>query len=53
MVFGKVLEGMDVVRKIESTKTKTSDRPIDDVVIADCGEIKISAPFEVPKKAAE
>jgi len=37
VVFGKVLKGMDVVRKIEQTKTDGRDRPVLDVVIADCG----------------
>jgi len=32
-VFGKVIEGMDVVRSIENTATEGPDRPIDDVVI--------------------
>jgi len=27
-VFGRVIDGMDVVRKIEKTKTDSSDRPI-------------------------
>jgi hypothetical protein len=33
------VEGMDVVRKIESTKCNSSDKPDVDVVIADCGEM--------------
>jgi peptidylprolyl isomerase len=32
-VFGKVVEGMDVVDKIGKTKTGPGDRPVKDVVI--------------------
>ncbi|GFN89812.1 peptidyl-prolyl cis-trans isomerase [Plakobranchus ocellatus] len=32
-VFGKVLEGMDVVHKIENTDTNTFDAPLKDVII--------------------
>jgi peptidyl-prolyl cis-trans isomerase A (cyclophilin A) len=32
-VFGEVTEGMDVIRKIGSTKTDSRDRPLKDVVI--------------------
>ncbi|KAF2271976.1 putative peptidyl-prolyl cis-trans isomerase [Westerdykella ornata] len=39
VVFGKVIDGMDVVRKIENTRTNVNDRPIQDVVIAQCGEM--------------
>ena len=32
-VFGEVVDGMDIVRKIGSTKTGGQDRPVKDVVI--------------------
>jgi peptidyl-prolyl cis-trans isomerase A (cyclophilin A) len=32
-VFGEVVDGMDVVRKIGSTRTGDRDRPVNDVVI--------------------
>jgi len=32
-VFGKVIEGMDVVREIENVATEGPDRPVDDVII--------------------
>ena len=32
-VFGKVTEGLDVVKKIGSTKTGPGDRPVEDVVM--------------------
>jgi len=32
-VFGKVIEGMDVVKKIGKTPTKAGDRPMTDVVM--------------------
>lgn len=47
VVFGKVLKGMDVVRKIEKSKTGASDRPVKEVVIVDCGELKLDAVFAV------
>ncbi|KAM3719530.1 Peptidyl-prolyl cis-trans isomerase [Dirofilaria immitis] len=51
VVFGKVLSGMDIVKKIEGTKTHPGDRPEQDVEIVDCGELPIDAPFETPKEA--
>ncbi|KAE9547757.1 hypothetical protein FO519_009030 [Halicephalobus sp. NKZ332] len=53
VVFGKVLEGMDVVRKIERTKTKPGDRPEQDVVISDSGELPVDAPFETEKAGSD
>ena len=38
VVFGAVVEGMDVVRKIESLGTE-SGRPRAKIVIADCGQL--------------
>ncbi len=34
-VFGQVVEGMDVVRKIENTETNTNNRPITTITITD------------------
>ena len=39
MIFGKVIKGKNIVRKMENVTT-TDDRPVDDVIIADCGELK-------------
>lgn len=49
VVFGVVLEGMDVVRKIENVEKGSGDRPAKDVVIADCGSIPVDTPFSVEK----
>ncbi|KAK6332809.1 Peptidyl-prolyl cis-trans isomerase H [Orbilia brochopaga] len=38
VVFGQVVDGMDVVRKIENART-ILDRPTADVVITQCGEM--------------
>lgn len=42
VVFGKVIEGMDVVDKIENVP-KANDRPTVDVVIADSGELPVES----------
>jgi peptidyl-prolyl cis-trans isomerase B (cyclophilin B) len=52
VVFGKILKGMDVVRKIESTQTDGRDRPVNDVLIADSGSIDVPSPFAVEKSDA-
>ncbi|KAF9323163.1 hypothetical protein BG006_001707 [Podila minutissima] len=39
VVFGKVIEGMDVVTQIEDTATDSGDRPLLPVVIAQSGEV--------------
>lgn len=52
VVFGKILKGMDVVRKIESSKTDSRDRPVNDVTIVDCGAEEVTEPFSVSKEDA-
>ncbi|KAF2482218.1 putative peptidyl-prolyl cis-trans isomerase [Neohortaea acidophila] len=37
-VFGKVIDGLDTVKKIENVRTR-SEKPAQDVVIAQCGEM--------------
>ncbi|KAL9110030.1 MAG: hypothetical protein Q9227_005369 [Pyrenula ochraceoflavens] len=39
VVFGKVVEGLDVVKKIENVRTGREDRPVQDVVVSQCGEM--------------
>ncbi|KAG9245147.1 peptidyl-prolyl cis-trans isomeras-like protein D [Calycina marina] len=39
VVFGEVLNGKSIVRKIESLPTQGSDKPAKDVTITDCGQL--------------
>jgi peptidyl-prolyl cis-trans isomerase B (cyclophilin B) len=39
VVFGKVLEGMDLVDKLQNLPVASGGRPLKPVVIADCGEL--------------
>ncbi|CAM9514395.1 unnamed protein product, partial [Hapterophycus canaliculatus] len=58
VVFGKVLSGMEIVKEIEDVPTK-ADKPIDDVVIVDCGELeaddgkKVAIPASADKAPAD
>lgn len=52
VVFGEVLSGKSVVRKIENLKTQ-SDKPIKDVVIADCGELSPNEALSADVKAPD
>lgn len=53
VVFGKIIKGMDVVRKIERSKTDGRDKPAEDVVIANSGSIPVAEPFATEKADAE
>lgn len=39
VVFGKVVEGMDVVKLVESVGSKGSGKTSKDVMIKDCGQL--------------
>lgn len=52
VVFGKVIEGMSVVRKVETTRTGGSDKPVEEVKIADSGAEEVAEPFAVEKADA-
>jgi cyclophilin family peptidyl-prolyl cis-trans isomerase len=54
VVFGEVVEGMDVVREIENQRVeKETNRPLQPCVIADCGELKEDAVSEKKKSKRE
>jgi peptidyl-prolyl cis-trans isomerase B (cyclophilin B) len=52
VIFGKILKGMDIVRKIESSKTDSRDRPEKDVMVADSGVLPVTEPFSVTRDDA-
>ncbi|KAK4154175.1 cyclophilin-like domain-containing protein [Chaetomidium leptoderma] len=52
VVFGEVLSGKSIVRQIENLRTQ-SDKPIKDVVIADCGELSASEAISADTKAPD
>ncbi|VDD74166.1 unnamed protein product [Mesocestoides corti] len=47
VVFGKVLEGMELVELIGSGKTDARDRPLEEVKIASSGSIAVETPYHV------
>eukprot|EP00171_Calliarthron_tuberculosum_P014215 IDg14215t1 len=47
VVFGKVVEGMDVVDKLESVKTDSGDRPKKDVVVVGSGALELKEPYNI------
>jgi len=44
VVFGEVIRGKSLVRRIENYKTSDGDLPVDPIVIADAGELSPSDP---------
>lgn len=48
VVFGQVIKGMNLVRKIENIETATQDKPAVPIVIVDCGELKEGHDDAVP-----
>merc|ERR1719337_250509 len=55
VVFGKVIGGMDVVRKVENNKTDGRDKPVKEVKIINCGgeELAEEEYFAVAKEASK
>ena len=39
VVFGKVIEGTEVIQMLENVRTTTDDKPTQDVTISECGEM--------------
>lgn len=51
VVFGEVIEGMDVVRKIENQPVGKNDSPLKECIVVGCGEIKEASAVEKPSAA--
>ncbi|KAG0727293.1 Peptidyl-prolyl cis-trans isomerase B [Chionoecetes opilio] len=52
VVFGKILSGMKLIRRIEAGPTSEKDRPAKEVKIADCGGDLLTTPFSASKEDA-
>lgn len=44
-IFGKVVEGQNVIHSVEKVKTDTDDFPVHPVIITDCGDEPLPEPF--------
>merc|ERR1712109_284946 len=53
VVFGKVVAGMDVVRKVEENKTDARDKPLKEVKIEAARANEVSEPYNVAKESAD
>ncbi|RFU30967.1 hypothetical protein B7463_g5362, partial [Scytalidium lignicola] len=53
VVFGEVLNGKSIVRKVENLRTLESDKPSKEVVITDCGELTGEEAEMADKKAPD
>jgi peptidylprolyl isomerase len=53
VVFGRVLEGMEVVREVEKLGSAPAGRPRKEIIIADCGEVKEEKEKEAAKTRTE
>ena len=40
IVFGRVFQGIDILKDIENVDVDDNDFPKEDIVIFDCGEVK-------------
>ena len=40
VVFGRVVEGMELVHEVEQVETGEQDRPLDPIIVAKCGELE-------------
>lgn len=49
VVFGRVVDGMDVVRDVEKVQTNNRDQPKQKVVLENCGAIEMDKPYWVQR----
>ena len=40
VVFGKVVEGYEIIKQIEGGKTGANDKPVSEVKVAGCGQLE-------------
>lgn len=50
VVFGRVERGYDICQRVEKLKCNSQDKPIDKVVVAECGEVKPEGKKEEKKR---
>ena len=53
VVFGKVLNGMEVVKEIENTEVGVNDRPIEEVMIVNCRHEYIDNPQPITTSSGQ